>query len=475
MRIAIYIRVSTEEQAQQGYSIDAQKERLIAFCTSQGWEDFTLYIDDGYTGTNLNRPALKRMIRHIEEKKLDVVLVYKLDRLGRKQLDVLHLLEEVFEKNGVAFKSATEPFDTSTPLGKAMLGILAVFAQLERDMIVERTTAGRRQRLSQGLWHGGPVPFGYTWNKAAQQLEIVPEEAHIVREIYRQYLQGQSRLAIAEWAAARTKARVFDHAVVRDILSRPIYIGKLINNGVIVEGRHEAIIDSETWYAVQREWERRKDGLTPVGEYLLTGLLECGVCGSPIVHVRRKQTRGGKTYVYELYACKNQHVRPKERSTELRCWLGYQHRSQVEDYVIGQIKEISLSPEKVTAIIESKEERPDNDEAIRGLQERLHIVNEGLENLYDAIQSGVVRAAAVSDRIKKLEEEREAIETQLDDLKVKIPPYREKEEIQLLIRQIGEAWDYLTFDEQKTMVRRIMKKIVLNKKADPTIHWNIAE
>lgn len=475
MRVAIYIRVSTEEQAQKGYSIDDQKERLIAYCQSQGWADYTLYIDDGYTGTNLNRSALKRLIRNIEEGKIQMVIVYKLDRLGRKQLDVLHLLEEVFEKNNVTFKSATEPFDTSTPLGKAILGILAVFAQLERDMIIERTTAGRRQRVSQGLWYGGPIPFGYTWNKEAQQLEINPEEARIVQEIYRQYLQGKSRSAIADWAASRTKARVFDHNIIRDILRRPIYIGKLVNNGTLVEGRHEAIIDPDTWYAVQREWDRRSEGLPPVGEYLLTGLLECGVCGSPVVHVRRKQKRGEREYLYEFYACKNQHVRPKERSTELRCWLGYQHRSQVEQYVIEQIKETSLNPEKMLSFLEQSEAKQANESLIQSLMEKLETVQTGLENLYDAIQSGAIKASAVSERIKKLEEEREAIERQLEDLKDEEPHLLDRTEMQFLIREIGEAWDYLTLAEQKVMLRKIMKKVVLHKKADPTIVWNVVE
>ncbi len=475
MKVAIYIRVSTEEQAQQGFSIEAQKERLIAFCKSQGWDEYILYIDDGYTGTNLNRPALKRMIRNIEEKKVDTVLVYKLDRLGRKQLDVLHLLEEVFEKNNAAFKSTTEPFDTSTPLGKAMLGILAVFAQLERDMIIERTTSGRRQRFSQGQWYGGPVPFGYSWNKETQKLEVLPEEAHIVREIYQQYLQGQSLLAIADWAAARTKARSFDHSIIRDMLSRPLYLGKLVNNGVIVEGQHEAIIEPDTWYAVQRERDRRRDGLTPVGEYLLTGLLQCSQCGGPIVHVKRKAKTAGKDYIYEFYACKNQHVRSRERLGE-KCSLGYQHRSQVEEFVINQIKETAVNPERVTEIMEQKKDHSSNNEsAVKTLKEKLQLVIEGLDNLYDAIQSGEIKASNVSGRIKKLEEEREAIETQLEDLKDEMPQFRDTQEMQFLIRQIGEAWDYLTFDEQKMMVRRIIKKIVLNKKKSPTVYWNIVE
>ncbi|MBO8163637.1 MAG: recombinase family protein [Brevibacillus sp.] len=475
MRVALYIRVSTEEQAQKGYSIDDQKERLIAYCKSQGWDDYALYIDDGYTGTNLNRPALSRMVRHIEDNKIDTVIVYKLDRLGRKQLDVLHLLEEVFEKNNVAFKSATEPFDTSTPLGKAILGILAVFAQLERDMIVERTTAGRRQRLSQGLWHGGQVPFGYTWNKEAQQLEIVPEEAYIVREIYRRYLHGQSRSAIAEWAAAHTKARLFDHAIVRDILRRPVYLGKLVNNGTIVDGRHEAIIDSDTWYAVQKEWARRNEGRTPIGEYLLTGLLECGVCGSPIVHVRRKRKRAGKEYLYEFYACKNQHVRPKERSTELPCRLGYQRRRKVEEFVIEQIKETALNPERITSYLERAEEQSLNQAAVHSLQEKLRVIADGLKNLYDAIQCGAVKASAVSGRITNLEEEREAIERQLDEIIEEEPQYRYDTEMQFLVRQVGEAWDYMTLEEQKVMLRRIIKKVVLNKKSDPAIVWNAVD
>lgn len=471
MKVAVYIRVSTDEQAQQGYSIDAQKDRLISFCESQGWDDYQLYIDEGYTGTNLNRPAFKRLIRHIQEGKVQLVLVYKLDRLSRKQLDVLHILEEVFEPHNVAFKSATEPFDTSTPLGKAMIGILAVFAQLERDMIIERTTFGRRQRFSQGEWYGGQVPFGYTWNKEQQVLEVCPEEAWIVKEIYRQYLEGKSRLAIAEWAASRSSARVFDHGIIRDILQRPLYLGKLVNNGEIVDGKHEAIIDPDTWYAVQREWERRKDGQSPTGEYLLTGLLECGICGSGVVHVRRKKTTTKNTYLYELYACKNQHVRPKERSTELRCWLGYKRRSDVEAFVIDQVKQIALNPQKAKRLVEGTTEESGEATAVLALKEKLDQVLSGLENLYDAIQSGEIKASAVSARIRKLEEEREKIELQLDDILDNEPAAVPQEDIRLALKHIGEAWDYLTLDEQKMLLRKVVKKVTLTK-SDPIIHWN---
>jgi site-specific DNA recombinase len=416
---------------------------------------------------------MKRLIRHAEEKEIDLVLVYKLDRLGRKQKDVLHLLEDVFEKHNVAFKSATEPFDTSTPLGKAMIGILAVFAQLERDMIVERTTTGRRQKASQGIWYGGRIPFGYNWNQQTQTLEIVPEEAAIVKEIFKRYLQGQSRLAIAEWASSRTKARFFDHCVIRDMLARPIYMGKLVNAGTLVEGKHEPIIDEETWYAVQREYSRRKDGLSPLGDYLLTGLLECGVCGSGIVHVKRITHKRNKTYQYDLYACRNQHVRRKDRSDY--CDLGYFRREKIEEWVVEEMKSVALKPKKINEFIKQKSRHTVDQNLVSSLETKLKAVVEGLENLYEAIQTGEIKASYVSGRIKKLEEEREAIERQLEDLKDEMPKIIEPRNMLYLVREVADAWDLLTEDEQKMMIRKVIKKVILKKDEDPEIVWNVVE
>lgn len=470
MTVAIYIRVSTDEQV-QGFSIDVQKERLDAYCKSQGWDEPKLYIDDGYTGTNMNRPALKRLIRHIEDGKIKTVIVYKLDRLGRKQKDVLYLLEDVFEKNGTTFKSATEPFDTGTPLGKAMLGILAVFAQLERDMIIERTTSGRRQRIKQGKWPGGRVPFGYRWNEETQELEIVPEEAHIVQEIFRRYLQGQSRLAIAEWAAERVKNRTIDHNVIRDMLARHIYVGKIKNNDVIQEGNHQAIIDEEIWNAVQNEIERRKEGLTPIGDYLLTGLLACGVCGGTIVHVRRRTNVKGKEYLYELYACQKQHVRFKDRKG-ITCSLGYQRRVKVENFVVDKIKQLSLNPKLIKEMIENKRDNHDDDNLRTSLQKQLAAVNDGIENILDAIQSGSIKASTVSERIRKLEEEREAIQLKIDDLDDYAPNVSYKD-FKLSIDQVAKAWPYMTDTDQKESVRLLVSKVILRPNADPEIVWNI--
>ena len=470
MHVALYFRVSTEEQREQGYSLEDQKERLIAYAKSQGWDNYQLYMDDGFTGTNMNRPGLKRLIRHIEEKQISAVVVMKLDRLSRKQKDALYLLEDVFEKNNVIFKSATEPFDTSTPLGKAMIGVLAVFAQLERDMIVERTTAGRRQRVSQGKWHGGQVPFGYSWNKEAQQLEIIQEEASVVQGVYTRYLQGQSRAAIAAWATERSKARVFDHSTIRDYLSRPVYMGKLLNMDMIVEGNHEAIIEPEQWHAVQVELSRRKEGMSPIGEYLLTGLLKCGVCGSGIVPVKSNTKKNGKVYSYTYYACKNQHVRAKGKDN--MCSLGYHKVADVETYVMDQIKAITVNPGMLREHVEARSDKDDS-KLVEALRTKVEVVTSGLDNLYDAIQSGLIKATAVSDRIRGLEEEREALMKQLDDAKDNAPKLNSIDKAHELMRQIGESWEYLTEDEQKQVIRRLVLYMTLKPDGIHDIQFNV--
>ncbi|EQD48514.1 integrase, partial [mine drainage metagenome] len=146
----------------EGFSLSAQRESLAAFVRSQGWETEDLYADEGFSGKDLHRPALGRLIQGAQEKRIDVVLVWKVDRLSRRQQDVLHLIEDVFAPNGVGFRSVTEAFDTTTPAGMAMLGMLAVFAQLERATIVERSLVGMRRRILERRWTG-VAPYGYRY------------------------------------------------------------------------------------------------------------------------------------------------------------------------------------------------------------------------------------------------------------------------------------------------------------------------
>lgn len=152
---AIYIRVSTEAQREEGYSIEAQTEALTAYCTAKGWKTYELYIDGGYSGSSLERPAIQRLIHDVKNSRIERVLVYKLDRLSRSQKDTLYLIEDILNPHEVDFISLNESMDTGSPMGRLMLGILSAFAQLERENIRERTRMGMAERVKAGYWMGG--------------------------------------------------------------------------------------------------------------------------------------------------------------------------------------------------------------------------------------------------------------------------------------------------------------------------------
>jgi Site-specific recombinases, DNA invertase Pin homologs len=465
MRVACYLRVSTLDQV-QGYSLDMQRERLEAYCKAQGWGDFTFYMDDGESATNLDRPGMRRLIRHVEEKKIDAVIVLKLDRLSRKQKDVLYLLEDVFEKNGVAFMSATEPFNTATPLGKAMIGILAVFAQLERDMIVERTVGGKLQRIRGGKWHGGHAPFGYMWPGEGDHLEVVPDEAETVREIFRRFIDGASYSELAKWAQDRHPSHTFDAGVIKRLISRPTYAGRMLYSGTIYESGTEAIIDEKTWADSGKELKRRNDGLPPRGEYLLTGLCRCGLCGSSVVHETKqyKHKKNGKIYHKDYICCKSQKFKPYS------CNMGYHQRIKVENYIINKIKNMSTYADDMKNQLRHTEN--DNTEIIKSLEARIKSAETGIENLMEAIQIGAVKASAVAKRIKDLEEEKEAAESSLYELEEADSETSDSVDVSF-IQEIGDAWDQWTEEEQKIILRKIILSIKINHRGqDPEITFN---
>lgn len=467
-KVASYIRVSTDEQV-TGFSIEMQKERLRAYCLSQGWSDIEEFVDDGYTGTNMNRPALKSLFQKINRGVIESVVVYKLDRLGRKQKDVLFMLEDVFEKNNVAFKSATEPFDTSTPLGKAMLGILAVFGQLERDMIIERTTSGRRQRIKEGMWSGGRVPLGYSWNKETKMLEINPDEAWIVKEIFTRFADGKKNLAIAEWASRVAPHRTFDHSVIRDMMHRKIYIGILQNGEQEEKGLHQPIIDDELWDRVQKRIKRNKKENPSGNKFMLTGLLKCELCGETVQRVHRITRRNGKIYDYSLYACRNQHVRAKDK--KVHCKLGYFRQEKLEKFVEDAIFTINLKQSEFDGLLK-KQTPPQIENELSNIRKRISEIDANIENLFDAIQSGIVKANSVADRLSKLELEREDLLVRTDEIESQQTP-RSFEEISQFFITIREIWGHISDQEKCDMLSSAIDKIIVRKDGNHEIVWNV--
>ena len=183
MRVALYTRVSTEDQAREGYSLEVQRTYLLQYAKNFGWDVFCsmsgrdIYMDDGYSGGNMDRPALQRLLFDARNKQFDLILVYKQDRLSRRLKDLLGLLEEI-DSLGIGYKSATEPFDTTSSAGKMAIQMLGSCAEFERNRLVERVFPGMVVGVKRGHWQGARyAPYGYRYNKEIKKLEVHPEEA----------------------------------------------------------------------------------------------------------------------------------------------------------------------------------------------------------------------------------------------------------------------------------------------------------
>ena len=303
MKVAIYVRVSTDEQAKEGFSIPAQKERLRSFCESQGWEIVQEYIEEGWSAKDLDRPQMKRLLKDIKKGNIDVVLVYRLDRLTRSVLD-LYLLLQTFEKYNVAFRSATEVYDTSTAMGRLFITLVAALAQWERENLAERVKFGIEQMIDEGKKPGGHSPYGYKFDKNFN-CTIIEDEANVVRMIYRMYCDGYGYRSIAdrlnELGIKPRIAKEWNHISIRDILTNDIYIGTYRWGNKVIHNNHTPIISEALFRKAQKAKEKRRVDRTRVGKFLLTGLLHCGNCNGHKVQGTFDK-RDGKTY-YRCTKC----------------------------------------------------------------------------------------------------------------------------------------------------------------------------
>lgn len=243
-KACVYARVSTEEQAKNGYSIDEQERMCKAAIESKGWYYVGTFRDPGVSGRKLDRPGLNQMIEQIKAGEVEAVVIYKLDRLSRKQKDTMDVIENVIMANEVTLYSLNETLDTSTPWGRAMIGILSAFNQMESETIQMRTTDGRMAKAKQGGYAGGKPPIGY--RAVGGELVIVPEEAEIVRLVFDLRKNNYTLMGIAEELNKRgyrsKSGKLFRHSAIQTILgNEQTYRGvhKYGNDG---EGYHEPIL-----------------------------------------------------------------------------------------------------------------------------------------------------------------------------------------------------------------------------------------
>jgi len=364
LRCAIYTRKSSEEGLDMEFnSLDAQRESCEAYIASQRSEGYAAirerYDDGGHSGGTLERPALQRLLADVEAGLIDVIVVYKIDRLSRSLMDFARLVE-IFERNQVTFVSVTQSFNTTTSMGRLTLNILLSFAQFEREVIGERIRDKFAASRKKGMWMGGYVPLGY--DVRDRKLVINEEEAETVRMIFERFVAIGSATRLARALAAEgvvnKRGRRIDKGFLYKLINNRIYIGEVVHKGTSYPGEHEAIIDRELWDAVHsilktspRLRAAASRNQTPA---MLKGLIftDTGAAMTPTA-----TKKGSKLYRYytSMDLIRN---RPTDAEGPQRL-----PAAMVEDAVVGEIRRMIATPEvRARALAALKSDMPSIDD-----------------------------------------------------------------------------------------------------------------
>jgi len=440
IRCAIYTRKSSDEGLQQEFnSLDAQREAAEAYIVSQKAEGMIAltqrYDDGGYTGGNMERPAILRLMTDIDAGKIDCVVVYKVDRLSRSLMDFARIME-TFERHKVSFVSVTQYFNTTHSMGRLTLNILLSFAQFEREIIGERIRdkiAASRQR---GKWTGGTPILGYDVDRSSGSPKLVvnPVEASQVRQIFGLYLELGSLLAVVAeldhrgwqsklWITRGGKRRggmPIDKCGLHNLLTNVLYIGKVTHKKEVYAGEHEAIVPVAIFERVQKQLAQNRSAVSVElrNRYgaLLRKLLYCKACGRAMAHTYA--SRGNKRYRY--YTCTNVIKRGRRKCSTPSLPAG-----EIEKAVIDQIRCLGADRELLAEVLNQAHSQVE--EAIERLAEERQIIGRGVARCQAELRraagsqpatNGVeARAAELTEQIEKSERRLAAIDSQIVELK----------------------------------------------------------
>lgn len=474
---AIYARVSSEDQV-SGTSLDDQVDKCLKQASVYGWHVSTerVYIDDGYSGSTLERPAIERLRAAIRSGDVDCVMVYKLDRLSRNIRDTVNLVLEEWSKTfKVVFRSVTEDFNTNSPLGTLIFSILASFAHFERDVIRDRTASGRQRRFAQGRRAVGDPPFGYIRGEVNGTMVVHPEQAEVVRKIFRLYLQGLGFMKIAtllnDSGYRTSKGHLWTDKTVRDILLNEVYTGKVKYSGEYAPGVHLPIVDAELFQAAQEVREaREKVGGRSLGtEFLLAGITRCKGCGQlmytqPGTESRRRR-KDGTSYITQNHAYYLCGGRIKKGGRFCRC--GNIQRDVLEVHVIermrsrfgGQVAEVQsiqgLQNEMNANLQELKNTLVQLDVTIREREQ-------AVERWETAFERGELNAERFGARVQRLEQEIAGLHEQKAEVAEKLEAMEKKQINVDWIRRVSrqlDSWDALPAEVRKQLIHYLIDHI----------------
>jgi len=457
-----YVRVSTENQL-ENYSIEEQSQRIRSYCQAKGWILQKIYTDGGYSGGNTHRPALQELLASLPGCGADAVVVYKLDRLSRSQKDTLTLIEDRFLAQGVDFISINENFDTSTPFGRAMIGILSVFAQLEKDQITERFTMGRIGRGKAGYYHGGGIsPTGYDYMDG--QLVVNEYQAVQVREVFQRFLAGESINAVGRHMV-KTYGGNWSSAKICGLLRNSVYIGKVKFAGVEYDGRHQPIIPREWFQDAKRllASPAREEKKTPAQKtpfragFLLSSLVYCSRCGARY------------SAVHGYYKCYSRSKATKKFILDPNCKNDNWPIDDLDGLVVAYIRQLSSNPSSLDTIFQSAaagEVKVDT----AAITQKAQDLSQQISRLIDLYQVGTVPIEVLSVRIHKLNLEKDMLLKKLDAVPVSFEQRRNTFLEDL--RRFMEHFDGASLEAQRLLVSSLVSKVWVDG-PEVTLEWRL--
>jgi len=482
VRCAIYTRKSTDEGLDRDFnSLDNQRESAEAFIASQRHEGWTAlgdrYDDGGFSGATMERPALKRLLADVEARRIDCVVVYKLDRLSRSLRDYLNLLA-LFDHHGVGFVAVTQQINTTTPMGRLLLKQLLLFAEFERDMTAERTRDKMHAARRRGKWTGGMPPLGYDVVPEGGKLVVNRDEAEQVRAIFELYVEKGSLIATAEelnrrglrrksWTTRDGKPRQgkpWDKVNLKHVLVNPLYAGLQKLGNDTFPGEHPAIVPKALFQRVQRLLaENRTNGGAGIRNgqgFLLRGLIRCAACDTSMVPSWTR--KGNRTYRY--YTCgkaqKQGHATCPTRSVQA---------DAVENFVTNVIRRIGRSPELQAevfrqALAQIQANRRGARAEIKRCERDLAGARGEVERLVSTLSRVTGPAAdAIAGELSKSQDQVTTLEARLAEVreqeKTLAVQQVEEADLAMALQDFDELWGVLLVAERERILRLLIAGI----------------
>jgi site-specific DNA recombinase len=447
---AMYLRVSTDSQAQDGYGLDVQYGQIARYCKAYDIQNVVIFVDDGYTGINDNRPAFKCLCKLMKEGRVKFVITHSLDRIGRTQMLILKFLKEDCEKAKCDFLAVKDNVDSrSKQTYGILISILSIFAELDHDAIVAKLFLGRKQRALEGYWKGGGnPPFGYYYSKEINNLAVDPEKAVIVKKVFEMYNSMEfSPLKIANVLGLTSDVTVFN------ILKNRTYLGEITFKGEQLPGRHQRLIEDEDFEKAQRILDSRSV-VRNASTYLLSAIVFCGNCGAKMRYMQygKGKNRKLKIICYSQYASNSKRGLVKDAE----CKNFKYDADEVETAVINTVLNFAIKYRD-----EIKEKLLADDDITDGLTKKVNELRGEYNRLIKAYQR--LGDENILDDAEKINFEIKRYEKDIEAEKEKKGITKTMEEKADLLKTLPDVWQKMDDKQKQNVIRSLVERVELSE------------